>query len=429
MSDRHFTLEELSAYLDGELDFDDRQRAHLKDCPECTRVFGGQRTLRKLARDAAPAVPTDAMWTAIRGRIEASARAELEAAIEHKKKKPVGRSAAQPKASDTSASPPAADRPGRKRFRWGPGAWLGLSSALAAAGVLLVIRPAVEQAGTPMPAEHREEVPARDRHVQGADTDRPKAPADRQPSAPPEPKQDRRIAAAPRTDPAPAQVDRSVPRKSKPSSRKPGKASSTAPDVGAPVSYRIVVANAGQATASSTARTGAPAGSGQPEGWIASNREAPERRVSDEAAAADNAGTMVASAPAREPGTAGLAATRHESASRSRAAAPTAAPAAAPVPATAAFAPARTDRPVFKAEAFHLTADRIITSDPGMISATGRVVVVPARPGAVYVATVDGLTRSLTGRVEGVMAEIVNPGQRLILHTKSSAHPPAAEPH
>lgn len=105
---------------------------------------------------------------------------------------------------------------------------------------------------------------------------------------------------------------------------------------------------------------------------------------------------------------------------------PSAAPAAAP--ATAGLGAPAPARPVYAAKTFFVTADRIITSDPALISASGRVIVRPSIPGAPYVATVDGLTRSVTGELTGVMAEIVNPGQRLILHTRPGMHSEPAAP-
>ncbi|MEK7766993.1 MAG: hypothetical protein AAB368_12220 [bacterium] len=72
MTVRHFTLEEISAWLDGELELAAPQRTHLVDCPECSRALAGQRRLRGLARRTAPDVPTERMWRDIEARIGGS---------------------------------------------------------------------------------------------------------------------------------------------------------------------------------------------------------------------------------------------------------------------------------------------------------------------------------------------------------------------
>src|SRR6185295_19501299 len=54
MTTRHFTAEELSAWLDGELELDAAQQAHLKECPQCIQAVERRQGLRRIARRATP---------------------------------------------------------------------------------------------------------------------------------------------------------------------------------------------------------------------------------------------------------------------------------------------------------------------------------------------------------------------------------------
>jgi hypothetical protein len=287
MTTRHFTLEELSAYLDGELDLDDAQRRHLADCAECARVLAGHQQLRRTARAAAPRVPTEEMWREIHARL-----------------------AGAPERSGPARRPP----------------WLlvGAGSAVAAAALLLVVA-------------LRESAP-------GGFAPRPPAagpagvPAAGPPANPPAPRtREERPAAAAAAAPA-----------------SEGARPKEGPEAAAPSAKR----DAGEATAP---------GSG-----------AGERRQPSRVAAA----SLRADSP--EP-----------------------------------------RRPVKVFGAFTISADRIVASDPNLISAAGRVVVHPARIGASYLATVDGVTRTVTGQLEGVLAEVLLPAERLILHTRAA---PGSDP-
>ena len=73
MTKRHFTAEELSAWLDGELELDAARQAHLKECPQCIRAVESQQGLRRIARRATPPVPTDRMWKEIDARTAGTA--------------------------------------------------------------------------------------------------------------------------------------------------------------------------------------------------------------------------------------------------------------------------------------------------------------------------------------------------------------------
>ena len=88
-------------------------------------------------------------------------------------------------------------------------------------------------------------------------------------------------------------------------------------------------------------------------------------------------------------------------------------------PAVAAVAPRQT----YTGTRFVLSADRFTTSGPELISAAGHVRIEPVTPGEPYVAVVDGFSRTLTGPATGVVGEVVNPGEHLILHTGAKGTP------
>ena len=75
-------------------------------------------------------------------------------------------------------------------------------------------------------------------------------------------------------------------------------------------------------------------------------------------------------------------------------------------------------RASFKGKRFLLEADSLDSSREGVVRATGRVIVRPAGPGLSCFAVVDGLSRTLTGTQEAVAADILEPGERLILRTR-----------
>ena len=99
------------------------------------------------------------------------------------------------------------------------------------------------------------------------------------------------------------------------------------------------------------------------------------------------------------------------------AAAPAAAPRAKARLRSAAIAGAA-PRASFKGKRFLLEADNLDSSMEGVVKATGRVIVRPAGPGLSCFAVVDGLSRTLTGTQEAVAADILEPGERLILRTR-----------
>jgi hypothetical protein len=70
-----------------------------------------------------------------------------------------------------------------------------------------------------------------------------------------------------------------------------------------------------------------------------------------------------------------------------------------------------------------LTADRFTTASPELISAAGHVLIEPVDPGEPWAAVVDGFSRTLTGTAKGVVAEVINPGEHLILHTGAPGVP------
>ena len=77
MTTRHFTEEEFSIYLDGESTDeedggeDELACAHLKSCTSCSEALAALQLLRRTARQAAPDIPTQAMWTEIKQHIQA----------------------------------------------------------------------------------------------------------------------------------------------------------------------------------------------------------------------------------------------------------------------------------------------------------------------------------------------------------------------
>ncbi len=460
MTDRHFTLEELSAYLDGELDLDQGQQAHLRGCPECTKVFEGQRSLRKYARDAAPAVPTDQMWAAIKTRLgeQEEKKESKHAATGHAK------GARKAKAKGEGQG-----------FRWGPGAWLGLSSALAAAGVILIIRPSVEESRSPMPK------PASGQSsYSSADAPAPEfAPGDL--AAAPQRRAEERHASASRAPEPSKKADRRQTKSARPAARRKAPAEDSAPSaaeptgvrvasagkpgttgagVGAPVTYMITAANTGGATVISPAKVPADItvasfssgvvalqgtrGTGLEFGGLSTTPAQSQFLTADarldgemtafgtlsSAPAVQPQGTSVVVVPGNTGNVASVAAAsapapqqRGESAGRSsRARQPSAAPSAAEA------APVReTPRPMFITKKYILTADTIDKADPKSIKASGNVLIFPVTPGVAYAATVDGVARQVKDKLEGVSAVIAD-GERLTVQTKAGAQPVPAAP-
>jgi len=95
----------------------------------------------------------------------------------------------------------------------------------------------------------------------------------------------------------------------------------------------------------------------------------------------------------------------------------------APLAAPAAGAMSRSESAgnvlqVFRGTAFILEAGALDSSMPGMVKASGGVVARPSRTGIPFVALIDGLSRTITGEVRGAYAEIIQPGERLLIKTK-----------
>lgn len=292
MSQPHFTPEELTAYLDGELELDDSRRAHLRDCVDCARRHRESLDLRRLARASSVPVPTEEMWSEITARIG---------------KEPA------PEAS--------------RQLRWRARVSAGLAGALAAACLaFLLARP-----------ETQPSVPAR-----------------------------------PETKPAPAGQLASVP-------------PATPPDAGKKKITRARKTSTPQAD-SEVLLASAPS---------RANKAAPAREDRARAAGSADVAPEIAAPSAR--------------------AAP-AAPAA-----LAAAEMTQQARAVYSGTRIVLTADRIERPNRRRIVASGHVVVRAKSPGQSFVATVDGLTRTLTGSTEAGSAEVVNPGDRLILYSDQPA--------
>lgn len=69
MTTPHLNREQLSAWLDGVLELTPAQQVHRTECPECLRAIERLQGLRRVARQAIPAIPTDRMWREIEARV------------------------------------------------------------------------------------------------------------------------------------------------------------------------------------------------------------------------------------------------------------------------------------------------------------------------------------------------------------------------
>lgn len=65
----HLSAEEITAYLDGELELGADRSEHLKFCPECAGCLKERRKLRRMALGTKPEVPTERMWRVIEARL------------------------------------------------------------------------------------------------------------------------------------------------------------------------------------------------------------------------------------------------------------------------------------------------------------------------------------------------------------------------
>ena len=72
----------------------------------------------------------------------------------------------------------------------------------------------------------------------------------------------------------------------------------------------------------------------------------------------------------------------------------------------------------FTGKYFILEAGKMEVTKDGLVKATGGVVARPVNPGADFMATVDGISRTVTGEVRGTTAEIRQPGEKLTIKTK-----------
>ena len=75
-------------------------------------------------------------------------------------------------------------------------------------------------------------------------------------------------------------------------------------------------------------------------------------------------------------------------------------------------------RPGFAGKLFTLEAGKIEVAGDGQLRATGGVVVRPVRAGEVFSVIIDGLSRTMTGEVRGISAEIIQPGEKLVVKTR-----------
>jgi hypothetical protein len=340
-TDRHFTPEELSAWLDGELDLGPERQGHLKGCPACSGALTRLQALRRTARAATPPVPTDRMWREIDRRTAGTA-------------------------------------PGRGTA-WG---WLrlpaalrgyrlpvaGLGTALAALLVIVIGRPRPEPMGVPVPP-----APA-------TEASRPPAPAPLQQVTANEPNRPA-PSAEPGTGKTSSAPERSAANKTsaKPVTRKASRADDER-DAVRPAAQPEPAETAGAAAAPAATQAAPPTAALVP---------AP------------------AAAPVEAPSTPPAADRRKASASTASRAPSAALDAATPVPAPA--------RVTWRGKRVVITADRETRPAPDRIVLTGHVVILPALARSPYLATLDGLTRTLAGQASASMVEIHLPGEELTL--------------
>lgn len=342
MTRRHFTLEEISSWLDGETELDPRQQLHMKECAECSRVLEGQRRLRRLARETSPDIPTAAMWREIEGRLTGTHRAARARGPMHRLE---------------------AAWALLGRFRL---ASAGLAGAVALLLVVVLGRPldrprSVPAVVTPTPAKVAE--PATIPAVAGKGSGEPAPTATRQPAE--------SSAPAKREDTTHQRVDNRT------SAEKP-----------------------------------APAGAG--------TLAAPEAPAASEApaSAAARAPAPEVAAPATRQPTPAVPQPPTAAAAPERATARRAERSKKPAAAMRASESADADTPpriTWTGRAVVITGDLEMRPEPNRLVWSGRVVVTPMTAGVSYVATVDGLTRTLTGRTEAAAAEILLPEEVLRL--------------
>jgi len=405
---RHLTLEEISAWFDGELELGDPEHKHLRECAECGAVLDGHSRLRRLARQAMPAVPSDAIWRAVSPRLAPAPAPVLDHGV------PVSRSlVVRPDSGSASDS----RRPAGRRLRLLVSRALPFLIAVAGIAAVLLLLPRTPRSPAPagaVPAPRPPQPAALRRAVATAE---PKVPPGAAPATSPD-----KAEIAARLQAVQARHGRIVfdlgRAKLDPASgralREVAAILSDAPEVNVIVEgHTDNTGSAGWNVSMSQARAEAVVR------WLVERGGIDARRLSAK-------GWGSAQPIADNSTEAGQAANRRVE--FAVAGVPPAAPAAERVPpktrrrsepADAAVVPRQT----YTGTRFILTADRFTTADPDVISAAGHVRVEPATPGEPYFAIVDGFSRTLTGPATGVVGEVVNPGEHLILHTGTPGVP------
>jgi len=406
MARRHLTLEEISAWFDGEVEIGEVERRHLIDCSECGAVRDGHSRLRRLARKAVLHVPTDDIWRAlIAGMDRAPGPAREPAAVSGPAPEPKA-----PAVRRREPETPVLDRIPRLRgIRLSPRVITLLAAVAGIVIVLLVLPHAPPHALRPAPA--------------------PKPAVPKPVSAPAGPVRaaGNATAAAHALRTVQARMGRiefdlgktALTTDSEPALRDVAAILARYPEV------RLVVEGhtddsggtewnlkMSRARAESVVR------------WLVERGGADSRRLEAKGFGglrpiADNSTESGRDANRRvEFAVVGVPDMRSAApAIRTRPKPSAPKPAPSPVPAKAP------PRQTWSGTRFIMTADEFTTASPDLISASGNVRVEPVNPGESYVVVVDGFTRTLTGSVTGVVGEVINPGEHLIIHTRRPGTP------
>jgi len=402
---RHLTLEEISAWFDGEVELGEIEHRHLRDCAECGAVRDGHSRLRRLARKAIPRVPADDIWRTVTAGLDLAPDPALEPAA-------VSGPAPEPPApARRRAEPesPAADRaPFPRGGRLPPRAAALLLTVAGIVAVLLVLPGTPRRALRPVPAPPAPggaiAVPA------DAGTAHPVAPKPASAPAGPARPADEAAAAARALRTVQARMGRiefDLGRTDPNAASEPALREVAAILARYPGARAVVEGHTDDTGGTEWNLKMSRARAEAVVRWLVEKGSVRPRRLEAKGfgglrPVADNSTEAGQDANRRvEFAVVGVPPAR------------TGRPSAAP---------ART-RQTYNGGRFILTADEFTTASPDLISASGDVRVEPVNPAEPYVAVVDGYTRTLTGAATGIVGEIINPGEHLILHTRRPGTP------
>jgi len=385
---RHLTLEEISAWFDGEIELGEPEHKHLRECGECGAVLDGHSRLRRRARQAMPPVPAEALWLAVAARLTPAPAPIVDHGV------PASRALVPRRGAAAAADIR------RSSSRWlrvlASRATASLLAVAAICAVLLLVPRTPHRAPPAVPAPAPRASPVATPDL--ADT-----------------------AAKLRTVQSRlGRITFELGKSTLDGASEPALREVAAILVRAPQA-RVVVE--GHTDDTGGAAWNLSMSRGRADAvvrWLVERGGIAPRRLSAK-------GWGSARPVADNATEAGQAANR-----RVEFAVVAAEPAAAPVPtkahirkepAVSTATPPAQPREIYTGTRFVLTADRFTTAGPDLISAAGHVRIEPVTPGEPYFAVVDGFSRTLTGPATGIVGEVINPGEHLILHTGAKGTP------